>query len=94
MSADRPLTGDELATIKARAEGRSVWEVGHLRPDVLRMVAEIERHNEAERISRDREAYLVVIDTMHALKSRAETAEAEVERLREELEAAEWARHT
>ena len=44
--------------------------------------AEVERLHEAERISRDREAYLVVIDTMHALKARADVAEAEVERLR------------
>jgi hypothetical protein len=66
VSADQPLTGDELATIKARGRrvaslappGRTTSTVYRLgMEDVPRLVAEIEW-------------------------------------LREELEAAEWARHT
>ena len=46
MSADQPLTGDELATIKARAE--RARDRGLLRPtltidEALRLVAEVER---------------------------------------------------
>ena len=48
MSADQPLTGDELATIKARAEDAALtysdrWSQRVLREDVPRLVAEIER---------------------------------------------------
>jgi hypothetical protein len=54
MSAPQPLTGDELATIKARAEDTTTPEAWthtmreacyalHARRDVPRLVAEVER---------------------------------------------------
>jgi len=48
VSADQPLTGDELATIKARAEAATSeqeWSVIDvvIEQDVPRLVAEIER---------------------------------------------------
>ena len=53
MSADQPLTGDELATIKARAEtgGGRIIAYAIDPADVLRLVAEIER------LQADRDSY-------------------------------------
>jgi hypothetical protein len=41
VSADQPLTGDELATIKARAEDLSAVALAYR--DTMRLIAEVER---------------------------------------------------
>jgi hypothetical protein len=50
VSASQPLTGDELAAIKARAEAEAHPSTWTLREDVLRLVAEVERERNSGHI--------------------------------------------
>ena len=74
MDQTRPhRTGDEAVA--------NVAHIAGLDPEVaLALVEEVQRWREAERLRRDHEAYLVVIDTLTALRTRALAAEAKAGR--------------